>query len=712
MNRLEAIGADPQLLFAVPRHTPCVLTFIFDSIDTRINPQLFLDWGDGFHDSDKIDVGSVQTAILRLSITDPRGLRAIRVDPTDGPSVFLFRSMLSRRGDDSSWADRLVQDARARGRVAVLKDIAAEDYARPGQNRLIGMKRRPRTSHEHYLKILEMARVEYEAARSTQQASTPLFSLIVPTYNTSARYLDDLLDSFRIQPPGLAELVLSDDGSTSSTTLSWLRERQSEPGVVIVFCGENQGIAAATNEGIKHSKGAWIGFVDHDDALAPFALDIVDRAIQNKPDVKFVYTDEMIVDKRLRSVDYFLKPAFDPVLLSGMNYINHLSLYRRDRLLELNCLRSGFDGSQDYDLLLRYVANLTPSEALHVPYPAYLWRRDGKSYSVKQLSKATARARRALSEIYSEGERPVEVDEAIAPSLHRVRFDKDLRIQPKVSIVIPNKDSYDMMSRVLNGLFKETDYENFEVIVIDNGSQNPSVLELYERTAAKDPRFNFDLEILPFNFSRQVNKGMELATGELILLLNNDVEIVERNWLKEMVSCFQYQGAGIVGARLLYPDRTLQHAGVIVGLGGFAGHWFIGRPEDFSGPMARLNVRSTMTAVTGACMMISRECIDQVGLFDEQNFAVAYNDIDFCIRATKAGFRVIYTPFAKLIHHESASRGRDDRGKNRPRFLRDQASLLERHETEDFIDRAYSPWYSRNSSEPGMIVLDQLPDAR
>ncbi len=395
-----------------------------------------------------------------------------------------------------------------------------------------------------------------------------------------------------------------------------------------------------------------------------------------------------------------------------MNYINHLSLYRRDRLLNIGCLRTGFEGSQDYDLVLRYVAELEDSEVRHLPYPAYMWRRDGASYSIKHLDRTATSARRALAEAYAKNGDAIPVGEAVDSRLHRVRFDLTKESFPKVSIVIPNMNSYSLMSRLLDGLLKITDYPDIQIIVIDNGSNELDVLELYDKIRSEHPNVICDTEVVQFNFSRQVNRGMRLAAGELILLLNNDIEIIEKGWLKEMVACFDYQNTGIVGARLLYPNRTLQHAGVIVGLGDLAGHWYINRPADFPGPMARLNVRSSMTAVAGACMMISRACIDQIGFFDEKNFAVAYNDVDFCLRANQAGFRVVYTPFAKLIHYESASRGSDAKGMNRPRFLRDQAALLDAHETETFEDRSFSPWYGRNHSEPSPVVLDKLPDAR
>jgi O-antigen biosynthesis protein len=715
-DRWEAVGRDPQLIFRAPPSGASVFSFVLDARPQFIQPELFFDWGDGFHSLDKISVGSAQLVIVRVRLGDASGLRKIRLDPADGICAFDFRCAICLGAKEPEEEEAsLLEEAREQGSLAILKEIDLMDFAPAKPGRPAGLKTSPRDANQHFLRIVEMARREFSAeshAPADETSAAPLISFVVPVYNTSASYLDDLVKSFRQQKPGIAELVLSDDGSTSEVTRSWLEARAEEPGVVVRRCAKNGGIAAALNAGIQVSRGEWVGFVDHDDALAPYAVLALARAIRENPEAKFIYTDELIADKDLRGVDYFLKPAFDDVLLSGVNYINHLSLYKRQRVIEIGCFRSEFDGSQDYDLLLRYLSKIEPSEIRHLPYPSYIWRRDGASYSVKHLQRSTANARRSLSEAYSDTRKVVPAEAAIAPDLHRLRFDAVMETFPALSIVIPNRNSFPLIRRVLDGLVDKTDYPLFEIIVIDNGTTDPDVLRLYDRMRNRFQNFKAVIQDATYSFSWHVNRGIELSAGELILLLNNDVEIIDADWLREMVACFKYPRTGIVGARLLYPDRTLQHAGVIVGLGDFAGHWFVNQPADSPGPMGRLLVRSSMTAVTAACMMISRECVDRTGLFDEQNFAVAYNDVDFCLRAREAGFRTIYTPFAKLLHHESATRGRDDRGSNRPRFLREQAELLERHGTELFEDPAYSPWYARDHSVPHMIALDALPKAR
>ena len=247
--------------------------------------------------------------------------------------------------------------------------------------------------------------------------------------------------------------------------------------------------------------------------------------------------------------------------------------------------------------------------------------------------------------------------------------------------------------------------------MIDNGSTHPRTLALYAQYAAY-PRFRVEIRPGPFNFSAAVNRGVALSDAPLVLLLNNDIETIEPSWLKEMVACLDYPGAGIVGAKLLYPDRTLQHAGVIAGLGGYAGHWHIGRPDDEPGPLGRLAFRQSLSVVTGACLLVRRACFEAMGGFDAEAFPVAYNDVDFCLRAGAAGWRVVWTPFARLVHHESATRGSDEEEANRARHAREKAALRARHHTDTLEDRAYNPWAARTHSDPWPAARADLPPAR
>jgi O-antigen biosynthesis protein len=269
-------------------------------------------------------------------------------------------------------------------------------------------------------------------------------------------------------------------------------------------------------------------------------------------------------------------------------------------------------------------------------------------------------------------------------------------------VIIPSKDSFELIERVLGDLFEKTDYPDIEVIIVDNGSTDPRVLDLYDRYREARPGFQALVTEEKFNFARAINRGMQTATGEHLLILNNDIEVTNGAWLREMVGCLNYADVGIVGAKLLYPNDKIQHAGVVAGFGGLAGHWYLNKPKDFGGPMNRLHVRNSMTCVTGAAMLISNACAKAVGPWDEENFAVAYNDVDYCLRAYKAGFRSVWTPFACLYHHESVSRGSDMIGERKRRFEREKENLRRIHATTVFEDPALNPGYEKRHSTPAM----------
>lgn len=454
-------------------------------------------------------------------------------------------------------------------------------------------------------------------------------------------------------PPGLWLSILTEGPAPAATGLA-----------EFVACDLAIADAPARwNEAASRARAPFVARLDPGGRLTPHAVERVAAALAGNPQARGLYTDEAVEGGEIA-----LKPAFDPVLLQSFDYFGRLAVWRCEDLLSLGGWRDAPD--PDHDLALRLTAAAPPGAILHLPYPAYI-----------------GPARPTLFHTHSP-----------AP-----------RAWPKVSVVIPSRDAPDLIGRVLDGLFAHTDYPDFDVIVIDNGSTDPRTLALYAR--APD-RLRVEIRPAPFNFSYAVNRGVALSDGALVLLLNNDVEIIEPGWLKEMVACFDFSQTGIVGAKLVYPDGTLQHAGVIAGLGGYAGHWHIGMPADTPGPQGRLRARQSLSVVTGACLLVSRACFDQLGGFDAETFPVAYNDVDFCLRAGAAGWRVVWTPFARLIHHESASRGSDETPENRARFARDKAALRARHRTDVLEDRAYNPWASREASVPWPRARADLPPAR
>jgi O-antigen biosynthesis protein len=705
VSEYQALTDDPRFVYRFWLRRPRYMVVLLQALDQPLDPKLYADRGSGFDESSSISLQHVGTCIYCITVTSPYRIARIRIDPCS--SEELFRYWAKCAWNEEELGEVLAEAKRQADGCSSVYDVVIDGSPEKRERR-----KTQKNVAEHFAAVVALARSTVPPIDPDLVNDGPLISFVVPVFNTSTRCLDDLLASFRDQQDGAAELILSDDGSMSRATLSWLDTYENEPGVRILRNPTNQGIAATTNAGIEVARGSWIGLLDHDDALSPCAVHLMAQVIRDHPNCQFIYTDELVTDKNLKPVAYHLKPAYDEVLLSGVNYINHLSCYRRDRLLRLGGLREGYEGSQDYDLVLRYLRDLKPFEIKHLPYPAYRWRRTAEAFSSRFMEQATEAARKALLERYRRGDLEPEIAAAITTTLHRIRFDKLPRRWPRVSIVIPNRDSFALIARLLADLTVKTDYPDFEIVVVDNGTTDPRVLRLYAEARQGPIPFAAEIEPEPFNFSRQVNRGIARAAGELVLLLNNDIEVIDHGWLREMVCCLDYSGTGIVGARLVYPNGRLQHAGVIVGLGGLAGHWFGGQRQSYPGPMARLHVRQSLTAVTGACMLISRACLAAVGGFDEKDFGVAYNDIDFCLRAAAAGYRVVWTPFATLVHHESASRGSDERKANRDRFARDKEMLRRRHDTGSYEDRAFNPWYNRDYSELQLTLLAELPKAR
>lgn len=704
----ESTGDDPafHIVLSIRRNPHLVLSLACDEED--IDPKIYVDRGFGFREKDAVAITPGRAFLIQADVGRYGLIRALRVDPASFPTRLTF--------DARSFRTVTEAQTYAKALTAITQNHAGViDLGRLPRLKLpvphLSLRRRTNSAARYAEACYALA--EAQAPRMLPAGDVPWLSIIVPVYNAPARYLDDLVQSFLAQKEAGAELILSDDASTSRETRQWLSKVRPQTAIRIIRNTANGGIAQATNAGLSEASGRWVTLLDHDDVIAPHALRLVREALARNPDTLFLYTDELVVDDTLRATGLMLKPAYDPVLLTGVNYINHFSFYRRDRLAGIGNLRTGYDGSQDYDLLLRYLEGIARERVLHLPYPAYWWRRTGHTYSRKFFDAATKAARTAIADRFAREGVPVHVEGAITETLHRVLFDRAATGWPRLSVIIPSRNGYDLISRVLNDLFEKTDYPALEVIVVDNGTTDTRVLDLYASYAARLPAFSAHVEPATFNFARAINKGISLASGEHYLILNNDIAVIEPGWLKEMVSCLAFSGTGVVGAKLLYPNGRIQHAGVIAGFGGLAGHWYLNKSRNFGGPLNRLHLRNSMTCVTGAAMLLSGDCVRAVGAWDETSFAVAYNDVDYCLRAHKAGFNVVWTPFACLHHHESASRGSDLSGERRARFEREKHNLQRIHNTAAFFDPAIHPAYDRRHSDPTVLTpMTLYPERR
>lgn len=541
--------------------------------------------------------------------------------------------------------------------------------------------------------LSDQDRLEIEAhIRSLE--TPPRFSLLMPVFNPPVEFLRRALQSVNEQLYPHWELCIADDASTNSEVRTLLEgfAARDPSRIKLVFRESNGHISAATNTALDLATGEFVGLFDHDDLLHPLALYECAAAIGKRPDLQFIYTDEDKVDAEERRFDPYFKPDWNPELLLGQNYTCHFSVFRRDRLKLLGGMRLGFEGSQDWDLTLRYIENLAPEEIHHIPKVLYHWRAIPGSTALLLTEKSypIEAGKRAVAEHFERLGIRVSL-EAVAGGHWVPRYPLPDPV-PLVSLIIPTRNAWKLVDHTIKSILTKTTYKRYEVVLIDNGSDEPeSLAYLAQLPAMSQGRVRVLRYDAPFNYSAINNFAVENAAGEVVGLVNNDIEVITGGWLEEMVSLALRPGTGAVGAKLIYPDGTLQHAGVILGLGGVAGHPFKGLPREASGPMNRLRLVQNLSAVTAACLIIKKDRYHAVNGLDADHLAVAFNDIDFCCRLLEAGFRNVWTPRAELYHHESATRGLETTPEKRARFQGEVEYMLHRWGPLLLNDSAYNP---------------------
>ncbi len=525
---------------------------------------------------------------------------------------------------------------------------------------------------------------ELRAQRRAKLPVMPLISVVVPLYNTPLPYLKQMIHSVLGQSYAKLELVLVDASDHQHPQVGEYCRSLKDSRVNYVRLAKNAGISGNTNIGLAEASGDYLALLDHDDLLWPNALFEVAAAI-SLTGAEMLYSDEIVLDGSLKKLkSYHFKPDFSPDTLRGCNYITHFLVFARELLQRAGGGEdSRYDGAQDFDLILRLSEKA--KKIHHIPKVLYVWRSheastasdiSAKPYAIEAGAAAIAAQ---LDRLGIAGR--VEPQRG-APGSYRVHY--ELTAKPLVSVLIPNKDHIKDLRRCLNSLAAKAGYEPLEVLVIENNSSDPETFAFYENEL---PRYGFCRLVRyegPFNYAAINNLGAREAKGEQLLLLNNDIELLSDGFLAEMLMFSQRADVGAVGAKLYYPDdRKIQHAGVFIGIGGSAGHSHKGVPGDDMGSMYRLVTAQNMCAVTGACLMVKASLYRELGGLDEQNFAVSYNDVDFCLRLRERGLLNVFTPYAEALHYESKSRGLDTQGENarryageRERFCKKYAAML------------------------------------
>lgn len=562
--------------------------------------------------------------------------------------------------------------------------------------RLLHIKENRKTNQEQYKIWMEKndpKQGELEFQRNFKFEYKPKISIVVPMYNTDEKFFKELVESLEKQTYSNWELCLADGSQEKNENLKKYYEGNEKK--KYKFLNSNKGISENTNEAIKLATGEFVGFLDHDDLLSQDCLYEVAKTINKIKNVDFIYTDEDKIDEDGERFEPYFKPDFSPETLECNNYITHFVVVKKDLLKKVGVLNSKFNGAQDFDFVLRAIEKA--NKIVHISKILYHWRvhksstanvADAKPYAyeagIKVIEEHLKRTGKKAEVEYGQD----------VPGIYKVKF--EVKGNPKVSILIPNKDNINLLKNCIDSIVKNTSYQNYEIAIIENNSNQKETFEYYKE-ASQNPKikileYNINKE---FNYSSLINFGVQNVDGEFILQLNNDTKLLTKDWLEQFIGYAQNKEIGAVGARLYYEDKTIQHAGIIVGLSGIAGNALVNLPYGKHAYFGREAATRNVSAVTGACLFCRRELYEEVCFMDEVDFKVAFNDVDFCLKLLEKGYRNIYNPYIELVHYESKTRGYEYTKEQEERFNKECNNFKEKWKK--FIEKG-DPYYNKNFS--------------
>jgi len=555
-----------------------------------------------------------------------------------------------------------------------------------------GKQELPYGDYGGWIRHNELNEEDLKQQRKTKFPNMPKISLLVPMYNTKEKYLKELIESVKRQTYSNWELVLADGSQEENENY---KKYFDDERIKYKFLNKNLGISGNSNEAIKLASGDYLGLLDHDDTLSEYALFFVVEAINKNPNAEFFYSDEDKMDEYGNRFDAYFKPDFAIDTLRAQNYICHFSVLKKELMDKLGGFNSEFDGAQDYDLFLRVAENVKPENIIHIPRILYHWRAiatstakldsNAKNYAFVSGNKAIEAH---LKRVGLKGT----VSDGCVPGIYRI--DYEVIGNPKVSIVIPNKDGLDMLRVCINSVLEKSTYDNYEIVVVENNSTTEEIFEYYKEIEKNDKVKVVYYPNKGFNYSAIINFGVKNSDGEYVIQLNNDTELLTPNWLELMLGFCQREDVGGVGVKLYYDDDTIQHAGITVGIGGIAGNRFKSIPKNGHAYFAEESMIQNLSAVTAACIMNPRSVYEEVGYMEEK-LAVAFNDVDFCLKVREKGYLIVFNPYVEFIHYESKTRGAEDTPEKIKRFQGEINTFEERWH--DFLDKG-DPYYNINLS--------------
>jgi glycosyltransferase involved in cell wall biosynthesis len=661
---------------------------LIDSTGENNLARIYFDYGNSYSEADALRFPYQKNTLTTRVFYSESPIKNIRFDPKEAQGRFAIKALQWRSLSDESalrlmasqlawqnlsneYVDELELLAEfkleAQQKNIELRELITQKYNQLFENTPQG------ANYQEWIDRFETPFLPTPAVAKqiiSDFKQRPLISIVMPTYNTDDALLRECIESVRSQSYTNWELCIADDASPKQSVRATLEYYRSiDKRIKVIFRQKNGHISLASNSALQIAQGKFVALLDHDDLIPEHALLYVVEAINNNPKANIFYSDEDKLDLVGKRIDPHFKSSWNPDLFYAQNYVSHLGVYKRSLLTRISGFRTGVEGSQDYDLMLRCLPNVKHNEIVHIPKVLYHWRtvEGSTALSAGQKSYTTDAGVKALKDYFAREKNGVTVLEGPVPNTYRTKWPLPAN-PPLVSLLIPTRDRRALTEVAVRSIIDKSDYKNFEILILDNGSTEQDTLDFFEQIQKEDNRVRVLRYDFPFNYSAINNFGAKNSRGEVIGLVNNDVEVINPDWLTEMVSHALRKDVGCVGAKLYYSNGTIQHAGVICSIGGVAGHSHKHWPQEHPGYFSRLILTQSLSAVTAACLLVRKSVYDEVGGLDEENLHVAFNDVDFCLKVRSAGHRNVWTPYAKLYHYESISRGAEDTPEKVARF--------------------------------------------
>lgn len=681
-----------------------------DKALSRANAKLYCDVGNGFNEQDTVVFSTPFNKAASRIVWFSQPVKGLRFDPLETTLNFTLETFVLDELCHSS-VQAVMEDILLSKQITLPE--ASADYQQElyQQYDAVVKEGANNVSYEEWIQFKELPSLPDNATLASTMAAfklKPVFSVVMPTYNTDEVYLRECIDSVLNQSYPYLELCIADDNSPKPHVVKVLDEYAAkDPRVKVVKRKQNGHISLATNSAIEVAAGNFIALLDHDDLLAQHALYFMAEAINANPDGQIFYSDEDKLDLNGRRTNPHFKSDWNPDLFYSQNYVSHLGVYKTSLIQKIGGFRTGVEGSQDQDLLLRCLPHVKHSQIHHIPRVLYHWRmlEGSTALASGEKSYTTEAGIKALSDYFSaNGPEGTTISAGLVPNTYKVNWPIPAKA-PKVSLLIPTRDRKTITEVAVRSILDKTTYPNYEIVILDNGSVEPETLTFFKQIQQEDKRVSVLRYDHPFNYSAINNYGVNHTNGELVGLINNDIEVINAEWLTEMVSHAIRPDIGCVGAKLYYSNGQLQHAGVITGIGGVAGHSHKYFERNAHGYFSRLKLVQNLSAVTAAVLIIRRDTYQQVNGLNEHHLKVAFNDVDFCLKVRKAGYRNLWTPYAELYHHESISRGHEDTPEKQARFKVEVEYMKNTWTNELSNDPCYSPNLSKDREDFSIGLL-------